>query len=65
MIVGVLFPETALSMLKAWSTQESRGEENLGVGGLRVNRTPLLASVEEAYAHAQSIYEAWHHGTSV
>ena len=55
---GILFPETALSMLKAWVTQQE-GWKDLGTGGLRVDASPLLTSVEEAYTHAHSIYEAW------
>lgn len=59
LMLGVLLPKTALSMLKAWSTQPSKGWKALGVGGLQVDSTPLLASVEEAYSQAQSIYQAW------
>jgi len=59
LMLGVLLPEPALSMLKAWSTQPSKGWKDLGVGGLKVDSTPLLASVEEAYAQAESIYQAW------
>ena len=58
LICGVLFPETASSMLEIWVTQERKWKD-LGVGGLRVDETPLLASVEEACKHAQSLYEAW------
>lgn len=58
LICGVLFPETASSMLEKWVTQERKWKD-LGVGGLRVDESPLLTSVEEAYEHAQSLYEAW------
>lgn len=58
LICGVLFPGITLLMLKAFVGQE-RQWTNLGVGGLRVDSSPLLRSVEEAYAHAKSIYEAW------
>lgn len=58
LIFGVLFPEDALPMLKAWATQPGEWKD-LGVGGLRVADFPLLASVEEACERAQSLYEAW------
>ena len=58
LICGVLFPETASSMLEIWVTRERKWKD-LGVGGLRVDETPLLTSVEEACKHAQSLYEAW------
>ena len=58
LICGVLFPETALTMLGMWVTRERKWKD-LGVGGLRVDETPLLTSVEEACKHAQSLYEAW------
>jgi len=58
LICGVLFPETASSMLETWVTQE-RKWKGLGVGGLRVAAGPQSTSVEEAYKHAQSLYEAW------
>ena len=58
LMLGILFPETTLSMLKAWVTQPE-GWKDLGKGGLRVDASPLLTSVEEAYTYAQSIYEAW------
>jgi len=59
LMLGILFPNTALSVLKAWVTQQE-GWEDLGTGGLRVDTSPLLTSVEEAYARAQTIYEEWH-----
>ncbi|MBE0415922.1 MAG: hypothetical protein IBX36_05210 [Dehalococcoidia bacterium] len=58
LVFGVLFPEDALSMLKAWATQPGEWKD-LGVGGLRFDPSPLLSSVEEAYKQAQLIYEAW------
>jgi len=58
LICGVLFPEMASSMLEIWVTRERKWKD-LGVGGLRVDETPLLTSVEEACKHAQSLYEAW------
>lgn len=58
LIYAVLSSEMSLSMLKAWVSQE-RGWKDLGVGGLRVDSTPLLTSVEEACERAQSMYEIW------
>ncbi len=58
MICGILFAETASSMLETWVTQKS-GWRDLGTGGLRVDESPLLTSVEQAYERAQSLYEAW------
>ena len=57
LMLGILFPETALSMLKAWVTQRKEWKD-LG-RGLRVDASPLLTSVEEAYTRAQTIYEEW------
>lgn len=58
LLYAVLSREMALSMLEAWVTQEG-GWKDLGIGGWRVNSSPLLTNVEEAYKHAQSMYEAW------
>jgi len=57
LMLGILFPEIALSMLEAWVTQRKEWKD-LG-RGLRVDASPLLASVEEAYTRAQTIYEEW------
>ena len=51
LMLGILFPETALSILKVWVTQQE-GWKDLGTGDLRVDTSPLLTSVEEAYARA-------------
>ena len=61
LMFGLLFPEMALSMLEAWVTEEQKWKD-LGVGGLRVDTSPLLTSVEEASKHAQAVYEAWQRG---
>jgi len=61
LMLGILFPETALSMLKAWVTQPEEWKD-LGTGGLRVKASPLVASVEEAYVRARTIYEEWRLG---
>lgn len=58
LVLGVLYPEMASSMLRTWVNQPS-GWKDLGTGGLRVDETPLLTSVEEAYERAKSVYEAW------
>lgn len=58
LMCGVLFPAMALSMLEAFACQEG-GWKDLGVGGLRVDDSPLLTSVEEACERALSVYEAW------
>lgn len=59
LVYAVLSPEMALSMLEAWVTEEG-GWKDLGVGGLRVDESPLLTSIEEACERAQSLYEEWH-----
>jgi len=58
LMFGILAPERALSMLEAWITQEQEWKYS-GVRGLLVDHSPLVTSPEEAYGHAQSIYEAW------
>lgn len=58
LICGVLFPKMASSMLETWVTRRS-GWKDLGTGGLRVDESPLLTSVEEAYERAKSLYEAY------
>jgi hypothetical protein len=58
LICGVLYPKIASSMLETWVTQQS-GSKDLGTGGLRVDDSSLLTSVEEACERAQSLYEAW------
>ena len=58
LICGVLFSETASSMLETWVTQERKWKD-LGVGGLRVEKGPLSTSVEEAYRQGLLLYEAW------
>jgi len=58
LILGVLYTETASSMLKVWVSQE-RKVIGLGVRGLKVDSAPLLTSVEEARKQAQSLYETW------
>lgn len=58
LICGVLFAEMASSMLETWVTQKSELRD-LGTGGLRVDESPLLTSVEQAYERAQSLYKAW------
>jgi len=58
LILGVLFPETGARVLTTWVTRD-RTAETLGVGGQRVDTSPLLGSVEEACERAQSLYKAW------
>ncbi|MDY6893023.1 MAG: hypothetical protein SVO26_04815 [Chloroflexota bacterium] len=58
LMFGVLFPEMALSILEAWVSQEQKWND-LGVGGLRVDASPLLVTVEESCRQAQLMYEGW------
>jgi tetratricopeptide (TPR) repeat protein len=58
LMLGILFPNTALQMLNSWVHSPSEYKD-LNVGELKVDDSPLLSSVEESYKHAQAIYEEW------
>jgi ankyrin repeat protein len=58
LMCGVLHPEVSFSMLEGWVSQESKWE-NLQIGGLRVNMSPLMTTVDGACEQAQAIYKDW------
>ena len=61
LIFGVLHPQPAASMVQSWVHFGGK-LTNLGRGVFRVDRidnSPLLEGIEEAYERVQSLYAAW------
>lgn len=58
LVCGLRYSEHTSSMLQSW-VDGTRGWRRLGAGGLQVQQTTSIKTVEEAYAAAGALFDQW------